>query len=129
MTDMYDKPKNYEGGRMKPYAHNEMPVGSVSQSSVQSVHYTYFSNKNVQGRAADPVGYLQSVEQRARERQIAYETVKLLRRDVIACYRKEGVNHYENCRKEYQALYDVISKKDLGQVHPKWSDEKMNDGW
>ena len=75
------------------------------------------------------MAHLQATEQRARERQVAYETVKLLRQKVIHCYRKEGVNHYENCREETQALYDVISKKDLGQLQPEWSDPKMKDGW
>lgn len=70
------------------------------------------------GRAKDPVAFLQSVEQRARERQVAYETVKLLRQRVINCYRKEGVNHYENCKKEAQDLYDIVSQKDLGQLQP-----------
>ena len=71
------------------------------------------------GRAKDPVAYLQSTEQRARERQVAFETVKLLRQRVIHCYRKEGVNHYENCQKEAADYYKVISKSDLGQLQPK----------
>ena len=70
------------------------------------------------GRAKDPVAYLQSIEQRARERQVAFETVKLLRQRVIDCYRKEGVNHYEECRQVAQDYYDTISKKDLGQLKP-----------
>ena len=81
------------------------------------------------GRAKDPVKYLQSVEQRARERQVAYETVKLLRRDVIDCQRKEGVNAYENCREVAQAYYDQIQKKDLGQLQPEWSKPEMKEGW
>lgn len=70
-----------------------------------------------------------SVEQRARERQVAYETVRLLREDVIECYRREGVNHYENCHEVASKLYNVITKKDLGQLHPKWSKPEMHDGW
>lgn len=81
------------------------------------------------GRADDPVAYLRANEQRARERQIAFETVKLLRQDVIHCYREHGVNHYEKCRKVAQAYYDVITKKGLGQVQPDWSDPKKKDGW
>ena len=34
------------------------------------------------GRAKDPVAYLHDVEQRARERQVAYETVRILRQRV-----------------------------------------------
>lgn len=81
------------------------------------------------GRADDPVAYLRANEQRARERQVAYETVKLLRQKVIHCYRENGVNHYEKCRDVGQAYFDVITKKDLGQVQPSWSDPKKMDGW
>lgn len=75
------------------------------------------------------MGYLRSVEQRARERQVAYETVKILRQRVIECFRKEGVNHYENCRKESKDYYDLITDKDLGQLHPEWSKPEKKDGW
>jgi hypothetical protein len=81
------------------------------------------------GRADDPVAYLRGNEQRARERQVAYETVKLLRQKVIQCYRMHGVNHYEECKGVGQAYYDLISKKDLGQLQPAWSDPKKMDGW
>jgi hypothetical protein len=72
---------------------------------------------------------LQANEQRARERQVAIETVRLLRQKVIECYRKEGVNHYENCKDLNQAYYDVIIKKDIGQLHPKWENPEKFDGW
>jgi hypothetical protein len=72
---------------------------------------------------------LQANEQRARERQIAYETVKLLRQRVIHCYRKEGINHYEDCRKEAKEYYDTIIKKDMGQLQPDWANPEMKDGW
>lgn len=75
------------------------------------------------------MAYLRANEQRARERQVAYETVKLLRQRVIECYRANGVNHYEECREVGQAYYDVIKKKGLGQVQPDWSDPKKKDGW
>lgn len=77
----------------------------------------------------DPLKYIQATEQRARERQVAVEIVKLLRRRVIECYRKEGVNHYENCKNVAQDYYDVIVKKDKGQLHPNWADPKKFDGW
>lgn len=69
------------------------------------------------------------MEQRARERQVAYETVKLLRQKVIHCYRIEGVNHYENCRDVVQAYYDVVIQKDMGQLQPDWAKPEMKDGW
>ena len=51
--------------------------------------------------------YYLGIEQRARERQVAYETVRLLREDVIECYRKNGVNHYTECHAINQKYYDV----------------------
>ena len=48
---------------------------------------------------------------------------------MIHCYRTEGVNHYENCRDVAEEFYAVASKKDMGQLQPKWSDPKKNDGW
>ena len=81
------------------------------------------------GRAQDPVGFLLSAEQRARERQVAYETVRLLRKDVIDCYRKEGVNHYDNCKDVTETYYRVVVKTDIGQVQPDWSDKSKHEGF
>lgn len=75
------------------------------------------------------MAFLHDVEQRARERQVAYETVKLLRERVIECYRKSGVDHYEECRDVGKAYYDIIIKKDLGQLQPNWAKPEMKDGW
>uniref|UniRef100_A0A7S2IBJ5 NADH dehydrogenase [ubiquinone] 1 beta subcomplex subunit 10 n=1 Tax=Helicotheca tamesis TaxID=374047 RepID=A0A7S2IBJ5_9STRA len=108
MTDMYDPPK-VSDVKLRPYPHEER-------------------GKEF-GRANDPVKFLQAAEQRARERQIAYETVRILRKDVIACYRKEGVNHYDNCKEVTKAYYDVIIKNDVGQVQPDWSNPEMKEGW
>jgi len=69
------------------------------------------------------------VEQRARERQIAIETVKILRQRVAECYRREGVNHYENCKEPVQDYYNIIIKKDYGQLHPNWANPEKHDGW
>jgi NADH dehydrogenase (ubiquinone) 1 beta subcomplex subunit 10 len=71
---------------------------------------------------------LRANEQRARERQVAYETVKLLRQRVIECYRKEGVNHYENCIDVATDYYNVVKQKGMGQVQPNWSKPEMKDG-
>jgi hypothetical protein len=46
---------------------------------------------------------------------------------VIQCYRKEGVNHYENCRDINQEYYDIITKKDFGQLLPDWAKFKNDD--
>eukprot|EP01082_Thalassiosira_pseudonana_P005700 g5418.t1 g5418 contig2:506168-506705(-) len=110
MTDMYDEKKVPEFA-LPPYQHEDHGASDGL------------------GRAKNPVKYLQSIEQRARERQVAYETVRLLRRDVIECYRKEGVNHYENCKKPVETYARVVLKRDVGQVGPKYSDEGKNYGF
>lgn len=108
MTDMYRKPR-VPAVSLTPYGHNER--GSE------------------RGRAADPVNFILATEQRARERQIAYETVRHLRKDVIACYRKEGVNHYDNCKEVCKKYYDVATQYDVGQVQPDWADKSKHTGW
>jgi hypothetical protein len=60
---------------------------------------------------------------------VAYETVRLLREDVIECYRREGVNHYQNCQQVNQRFYDLIQQKDMGQLQPNWQDPAKSDGW
>ena len=81
------------------------------------------------GRAEDPVAYLRGVEQRARERQVAYETINILRKRVADCYKKSGADYKEKCREVGQAYMDAIEKKDLGQLQPEWSDPKKKGGW
>jgi len=108
MTDMYDEPKT---------------------SQVQLPAYKHSERGSERGRAQDPVAFLRATEQRARERQIAIETVKLLRKDVIDCYRKEGVNHYDNCKEQCERYYNVIVKNDLGQVQPDWADKAKSVGF
>mmetsp|Transcript_28980 Transcript_28980/g.68077 ORF Transcript_28980/g.68077 Transcript_28980/m.68077 type:complete len:122 (+) Transcript_28980:1713-2078(+) len=105
-----EKTKLHEG-LLKPYAHEEL--GTADDT----------------GRAKDPVKYLLSTEQRARERQVAYETVRLLREDVIECYRKSGVNHYTECKEINQKYFDLVTKKDMGQLHPNWKNAEKFDGW
>ena len=48
---------------------------------------------------------------------------------MIDCYRKEGVNHYDNCKEVCQAYYNVVIKRDVGQVHPNWEDKSKHEGW
>ena len=64
-------------------------------------------------RASNAAANLKAGEQRAREMQVEIETVRLLRQDVVSCYRREGVNHYKNCRKEVDAYVECISDPNL----------------
>ena len=41
---------------------------------------------------------------------------KILREQVIACYRKEGVNHYENCKDVVTQYLARIQAPDFGMV-------------
>ena len=68
------------------------------------------------GRAEYSAAFISAREQRAREMQVEIELVKLLRQDVIHCYRKEGVNHYQNCRKEVDRYVKAISDPNLLKV-------------
>ncbi|VEU34699.1 unnamed protein product [Pseudo-nitzschia multistriata] len=110
-THVAEKTKLHEGGSLKPYSHEELGTSDDI------------------GRAKDPVKYLLSTEQRARERQVAYETVRLLREDVIECYRSSGVNHYTDCKEINQKYFDLVTKKDMGQLHPNWKNPEKHDGW
>eukprot|EP00956_Cyclotella_meneghiniana_P029676 scaffold72655_cov36-Cyclotella_meneghiniana.AAC.3 len=107
------------------------PIQSTSNTLIppHPINITIKLIKDGLGRAANPVKFLQSIEQRARERQVAYETVRLLRQDVIHCYRKEGVNHYENCKDVVEKYARVVLKRDVGQVNPTFSDEGKNYGY
>ena len=90
MSGMYDKPTTFEHAPLTPY--------KASPNHVIG-----------QGRIENPVDYLNAREQRAREMQIEIESIKLLRREVITCYRKEGVNHYMNCREQVSNYMKAIS--------------------
>ena len=46
----------------------------------------------------DPVLYYQTQDKWIREYWVHVEYMKLLKDEVRNCYRREGVNHYENCR-------------------------------
>uniref|UniRef100_A0A7S1BSX9 NADH dehydrogenase [ubiquinone] 1 beta subcomplex subunit 10 n=1 Tax=Corethron hystrix TaxID=216773 RepID=A0A7S1BSX9_9STRA len=74
----------------------------------------------------DPARVYQTLEQMSRERQIAYETVKILRQRVKECHRREGVNHYANCKKECADYLKQFKAIDYGQVQPKFFKEMKN---
>lgn len=67
---------------------------------------------------SDPVAWTNSREQFMREHMIAKERVKLLRQQVIACYRAEGVNHYVNCKHLTTKYLDIIQDTTFGRLKP-----------
>lgn len=54
--------------------------------------YPYTNDKK------DPISYIRSQEQMAREAEIKIQTVKMLQDEIKQCYRREGTNHYQACR-------------------------------
>ncbi|GMH82278.1 hypothetical protein TrVE_jg4834 [Triparma verrucosa] len=105
MSGMYDQPPSSDlppsGMKAYPNVERGVPVG----------------------RAVDAVGFHNAGEQRSREMQVEIETIKLLRQDVVSCYRREGVNHYANCRKEVDKYVTAISDPDL--LNPKQRQAKL----
>lgn len=67
---------------------------------------------------SDPVAWANAREQVMREQMIAKERVKLLRQQVIACYRKEGVNHYVNCKHLTTKYLAIINDRTYGMLKP-----------
>jgi len=59
-------------------------------------------------RRSAPATLLAAREVAARETMVAVERAKLLREDVVACYRAEGVNHLERCGARVEAYLEAI---------------------
>ncbi|KAJ7547078.1 hypothetical protein O6H91_08G068000 [Diphasiastrum complanatum] len=57
----------------------------------------------------DPVAMLEMREHLVREKWVRIEMAKILREKVQDCYRREGVNHYQNCRKLVHKYLDFIN--------------------
>ena len=53
----------------------------------------------------DPVLYYETQDKWIKEYWVHVEYMKLLKDEVRNCYRREGVNHYENCRDLVQEYY------------------------
>jgi hypothetical protein len=53
----------------------------------------------------DPVLYYQTQDKWIKEYWVHVEYMKMLKDEVRECYRREGVNHYENCRDLVQEYY------------------------
>ena len=43
---------------------------------------------------------------------------------LIACYHREGVNHYQNCRKIAQEFVEIIHKPNFGALTPAKTDDE-----
>lgn len=71
---------------------------------------------NIKPRSLRGAEFLEAHEQFCRERFVAVEEAKILREKVSACYRREGVNHLENCKDIVAEYVDKISKPYYGML-------------
>jgi hypothetical protein len=39
------------------------------------------------------------------------------------------VNHYDNCKEVCARYFKLVVQRDVGQVHPDWSDKSKHEGW
>ena len=51
-------------------------------------------------------------------------SLTLPRAQLIACYHREGVNHYQNCRKVAQEFVDLINTPNFGALKPAKTDDE-----
>ncbi|CAM9461151.1 unnamed protein product [Discosporangium mesarthrocarpum] len=77
---------------------------------------------------SDPVAWAKSRQQAVREKIIAKERVNLLRLKVVDCYRKEGVNHYVNCKELTTKYLSLIQGKKYGTLKPAAGDAEDEEG-
>ncbi|CAN0096912.1 unnamed protein product [Heterosigma akashiwo] len=57
-------------------------------------------------------------EQATRESFVAIETVKILQHQISECYKREGVNHLQNCRDLRLKLAAIYKDPELGKLRP-----------
>mmetsp|Transcript_1925 Transcript_1925/g.4555 ORF Transcript_1925/g.4555 Transcript_1925/m.4555 type:complete len:104 (+) Transcript_1925:25-336(+) len=71
---------------------------------------------NVLGRSLKGPAFMEAHEQFCRERFVAVEEAKILREQVSECYRREGVNHLENCKDLVSEYVSKISSPYYGML-------------
>lgn len=92
----------------------EEPRGEPRQTSVNLRPYPHVDPSD----RSDPAAWLQSKEQAMREQVIAKERVNRLRLQIVECYRKEGVNHYVNCKHLTTKYAKLIRDHTYGMLKP-----------
>ena len=65
----------------------------------------------------DRVKFLLAVEEKSKETLVNISTADILREKVRQCYRKEGVNHYENCKEYTEAYLKFLDTHGYGIKH------------
>lgn len=99
------------------------PSGELRQTNVNLRPYPHVDPSD----RSDPVAWLNSKEQAMREQMIAKERVNRLRLQVIECYRKEGVNHYVNCKPLASKYAKLIRDHTFGMLKPPGGAEAEDD--
>ena len=90
----------------KAGAHTRFPSGKTNPETIPGYDPVHPRSGSA------PYALVEAREVRAREQMVAVERAKLLRERVVACYRTEGVNHLENCKREVAAY--LASIKNVG---------------
>merc|ERR1711916_361128 len=59
-----------------------------------------------------PSQFYKAKYQRIREKELARHEMRELAKDIGLCYRREGVNHFENCKHLTEVYYLRLHRKD-----------------
>ena len=75
------------------------------------------SNFDPSSPRADPVAFVRQREHETREAMIDIEKAKLIRERLRECYRREGVNHFENCKELVEKYAEAFHGKSLARIN------------
>ena len=75
------------------------------------------SNFDPSSPRADPVAFVRQREHETREAMIDIEKAKLIRERLRECYRREGVNHFENCKELVEKYTEAFHGKSLARIN------------
>ena len=115
--------------KLKPYpgdalANNDRSsLAAFYNAREQAVREQIIAHQMVQVHRSKVGDVSARVRERARARAEASDR-PFNRAQLVACYHREGVNHYQNCRELAKAYVDLINKPNCGALTPaKTSDE------
>ena len=75
------------------------------------------SNFDPSSPRADPVAFVRQREHETREAMIDIEKAKLIRERLRECYRREGVNHFENCKELVEKYAEAFHGNSLARIN------------
>lgn len=68
---------------------------------------------------------VEAKEQLVREKLVATEETKMLKEEVTRCYRREGVNHRETCRRLVEAYAAKLSADHYGMMRVRATQQSL----